>query len=274
MVVQPPPAPPPSAALQRLSSLSSEQHQSVQAIEPLQGISSSDHTKALTVPAQTTALVATHRPNTQQSTANNCLLPYIDPKSEAQSSPSAITNDLLPQDLLLSLKRQQGRALNPLSPPRGATKFPPRHTRNLSSPQTTLSPLKPQASGTNVLNRPPANVWNYPHRRTRLKHLTEAPPCVCGAGKDISFLYDSALLEGEGGGGEKAKSNNYSALPNTLVPEEYHIVKHPGVLGLEFHDEWVITCSIDHVYMRTHDNPSIILTLPVGYFIVHYSNNK
>lgn len=24
---------------------------------------------------------------------------------------------------------------------------------------------------------------------------------------------------------------------DTLVPEEYHIVKHPGVLGLEFHDE-------------------------------------
>lgn len=158
-------------------------------------------------------------------TTSNCLLPYIEPKSEAQPSPSAVTNDLLPQDLLLSLKRQQGRALNPLSPPRGANKFPPHHGD--TSPRT-----KQQSVGTNILNRPPANVWNYPHRRMRLRHLTEAPPCVCGAGKDISFLYDSATLEGEV---EKAKMNN--ALPNTLIPEEYHIVKHPGVLGLEFHDE-------------------------------------
>ncbi len=26
-------------------------------------------------------------------------------------------------------------------------------------------------------------------------------------------------------------------LPNTLVPEEYRLVKHPGVLGLEYHNE-------------------------------------
>ena len=28
-----------------------------------------------------------------------------------------------------------------------------------------------------------------------------------------------------------------SEIPNSLVPSEYHIVKNPGVLGLEFHDE-------------------------------------
>lgn len=200
LIVQPPPAPPPTADLQKLTNLSPTPSVQVQA--------RGDKTLHTPVPLPT-----------------NCLLPYIEPKSEAQPSPSAVTNDLLPQDLLLSLKRQQGRALNPLSPPRGATKFPPHHGD--ASPRT-----KQQSMGTNILNRPPANVWNYPHRRMRLRHLTEAPPCVCGAGKDISFLYDSATLEGEG---EKAKTNN--ALPNTLIPEEYHIVKHPGVLGLEFHDE-------------------------------------
>ena len=224
-LVQQPPAPPSSANLQKLSNFSAEKQ--VQSLKPLQD-DSTNHS----ITAQSTALVVSRQPNTQQSSTSNCLLPFIDPKSEAHPSPSAITNDLLPQDLLLSLKRQQGRALNPLSPPRGATKFPPRHNLNIS-PQT-FSQNKPQASGTNVLNRPPANVWNYPHRRTRLKHLTEAPPCVCGAGKDISFLYDSVIVEGEG---EKSKPNSHITPPNTLVPDEYHIVKHPGVLGLEFHDE-------------------------------------
>ena len=65
---------------------------------------------------------------------------------------------------------------------------PPHHVGNFS-PQSKPPPVGP---GTNIMNRAPANVWNYPCRRTRLRHLTEAPPCVCGAGRDISFLYDSA----------------------------------------------------------------------------------
>jgi hypothetical protein len=61
---------------------------------------------------------------------------------------------------------------------------------------------------------------------------------VCGAGRDISFLYDSASPEQEGERVVKpGKATVTNALPNTLIPEEYHIVKHPGVLGLEFHDE-------------------------------------
>ena len=226
---EPPPAPPPTAILDHLTHLTSEQQAVKQTLSnPLSQLECSDQTNS---PAQTGALVVSQRPSSQP-TATNCLLPYIDPKSEAQPSPSAVTNDLLPQDLLLSLKRQQGRALNPLSPPRGATKLPLRHVGNFSL-QSKPPPVGP---GTNIVNRPPANVWNYPHRRTRLRHLTEAPPCVCGAGRDISFLYDSASPENEGEKVVRAgKANN--ALPNTLIPEEYHIVKHPGVLGLEFHDE-------------------------------------
>ena len=226
---EPPPAPPPTAILDHLTHLTSEQQAAKQILSnPLSQLERGDQTHS---PAQTGALMVSQRPSSQP-TATNCLLPYIDPKSEAQPSPSAVTNDLLPQDLLLSLKRQQGRALNPLSPPRGATKFPSRHVGNFS-PQSKPPPVGP---GTNIVNRPPANVWNYPHRRTRLRHLTEAPPCVCGAGRDISFLYDSASPENEGEKVVRAgKANN--ALPNTLIPEEYHIVKHPGVLGLEFHDE-------------------------------------
>ena len=28
-------------------------------------------------------------------------------------------------------------------------------------------------------------------------------------------------------------------LPDTLIPEEYHIVKNKGVMGIEFHEEYV-----------------------------------
>lgn len=230
---EPPPAPPPTAILDGLTHLTLEQQAVKQSLSnPLSQLElerDGDQTKS---PVQTGALVVSQQRPNSQSTAANCLLPYIDPKSEAQPSPSAVTNDLLPQELLLSLKRQQGRALNPLSPPRGATKFPPRHVGNFS-PQSKPPPVGP---GTNIVNRPPANVWNYPHRRTRLRHLTEAPPCVCGAGRDISFLYDSASPEQEGERVTRAGKAN-SSLPNTIIPEEYHIVKHPGVLGLEYHDE-------------------------------------
>lgn len=31
--------------------------------------------------------------------------------------------------------------------------------------------------------RPPDNVWNHAKTRDRFKHLTEQPPCTCGAGR-------------------------------------------------------------------------------------------
>ena len=30
---------------------------------------------------------------------------------------------------------------------------------------------------------PPSNVWNFPQRRAKLKHLTDNPPSLSGAGK-------------------------------------------------------------------------------------------
>lgn len=30
-----------------------------------------------------------------------------------------------------------------------------------------------------------------------------------------------------------------SQIPNSLIPSEYHIVKNPGVMGLEFQEEYV-----------------------------------
>lgn len=107
---------------------------------------------------------------------NNCLLPIIESSgtlSKAETKP--ITNDFLPPDLLLALKRHEGTGEKPYTP----------HMR------PSLSPRESQLTA-NVRNiKPPAKLWGYASRRTRLKHLTNAPPCICGAGKDISFLYDS-----------------------------------------------------------------------------------
>ena len=108
------------------------------------------------------------------NTESQCLLPYIDPANsgslmsvvKSETHPIFTTNDFLPSDLLLALKRQDN-----INSPCVGTKFP---------------------SPSSKSHKPPANMWNYQSRRNRLKHLTDAPPCVCGAGRDISFLYDYA----------------------------------------------------------------------------------
>lgn len=151
--------------------------------------------------------VAQTPPSSRKTT--KCLLPYIDPshgsmeivKSEAQPSPSSFTNDFLPQELLLSLKRHGGSQANPLSPPKGGTRLP---LPVIRAPSPQAPPA--QKTGISVTGKPPANVWNHPHRRARLKHLTDAPPCICGAGKDISFLYDANTSSGR----EKKEENGKS----------------------------------------------------------------
>ena len=32
---------------------------------------------------------------------------------------------------------------------------------------------------------PPANAWNHSKQRAKFKHLTDAAPCVCGAGRSV-----------------------------------------------------------------------------------------
>ena len=101
---------------------------------------------------------------------NKCLLPQINPSHtgitpKTGDNPSLTMNDFLPLELLLSLKHQKQEA----SPSGGWTKFHP--------------------GGGAV--RPPAGMWSHANRRDRLKHLVDAPPCICGSGRDISFLYDT-----------------------------------------------------------------------------------
>ncbi|PVD21951.1 hypothetical protein C0Q70_17754 [Pomacea canaliculata] len=139
--------------------------------------------------------------------------------------PTSLQSDFIPEDILFALTQ----------PPPARDKLgPPTRYRNLN---TSLVPARP----------PAANVWSH-KRREQFQHLMESTTCICGAGRDISFLYD---VPQEFAHPEKPDPHDHSSvrknaelppkkalqLPDTLIPEEYHIIKNRGVLGLEFHED-------------------------------------
>ncbi|XP_044295169.1 axonemal dynein light chain domain-containing protein 1 isoform X4 [Varanus komodoensis] len=94
-------------------------------------------------------------------------------------------------------------------------------------------------------------VWQHPVRRNKFRYLIEHPICLTGAGRDVSFLYDVAAVK-------EAKNPPPTPVPHktskdseqdpdaaklpasvadSLVPEEFHIVKNRAVLGLEYYDD-------------------------------------
>ncbi len=94
------------------------------------------------------------------------ILPKLSPVPEQTGN-----SDLLPLELLIALKRQpQENVSSPKS-------------KDLTSSRGAVSKLKR-----------PDSIWKHP-RRSRLQHIIEAPPCVCGSGKDISFLYDNSSAQ-------------------------------------------------------------------------------
>ncbi len=127
--------------------------------------------------------------------ATQCLLPYIDPslsgsmmsvvKSEAH--PTSMHSDFLPADLLFTLKRQENRSLQATPSGSSKTTSPGGAKLSFQTISSGLRGVKPP--------KPPAKLWYYSNRRDRLKHLTDAHPCICGAGRDISFLYDNQSAE-------------------------------------------------------------------------------
>ncbi|XP_067017246.1 axonemal dynein light chain domain-containing protein 1-like isoform X2 [Acropora muricata] len=171
-------------------------------------------------------------------------------------------NDFIPDDILNSLTQR------PVPPSREQLGPPSKHKK--------LKPLEV----TPPAHRRPANVWNFPNGREKLKHLADQPPCLCGAGRDISFLYDAGSSGRKGldsagkplitPGSEKSqglvgskqletlmKSKHddnqeateiQSQIPHSILPSEYHIVKNPGVMGLEFQEDKFTT------YIKGHED--------------------
>ncbi|XP_060065790.1 axonemal dynein light chain domain-containing protein 1-like [Ylistrum balloti] len=139
--------------------------------------------------------------------------------------PTSLQSDFLPEDVLFALTQP---------PPVRDQLGPPNRARNLSTTSVQTRP-------------PPASVWGH-KRRERFKHLTENTPCVCGAGNDISFLYDVPKPEVGLERPDKIdksqvrkehldKQRKPLVLPDTLIPDEYHVVKNRGVMGIEFHED-------------------------------------
>ncbi|XP_050819409.1 axonemal dynein light chain domain-containing protein 1 [Gopherus flavomarginatus] len=141
--------------------------------------------------------------------------------------PTSLQCDFIPKEILLALTSAASSAYSP----------------------EYLRPLKKNKSAKDFKGstRVPDGLWQHPIRRNKFKYLIDHPICLTGAGRDVSFLYDIAGKED----GQKvspasplAEPHHYdssmtsaTSVADSLVPEEFHIVKNKGVLGLEYYDD-------------------------------------
>ncbi|XP_075688587.1 axonemal dynein light chain domain-containing protein 1 [Rhinoderma darwinii] len=87
-------------------------------------------------------------------------------------------------------------------------------------------------------------VWHHPLRRNKFKHLTDQPVCLTGAGRDISFICDALVTEKKNTAVTQSTSQSDMtprtrdrSIEESLVPNEFYIVKNKGVLGLEYYED-------------------------------------
>ncbi|XP_067271945.1 axonemal dynein light chain domain-containing protein 1 [Pseudorasbora parva] len=130
-------------------------------------------------------------------------------------------------------------------------------------PQDRLGPLRltktPKDFKVCLKHRPDA-VWHHPVRRKTYQYFLNQPTSLTGAGRDISFLCDalesqrdrvflppmaeqsSAQFQGD--------YNDVSSL-ETLIPEEYHIIKNKGLKGLQcYEDKFTVLLQDDKEKLR------------------------
>ncbi|XP_054459231.1 axonemal dynein light chain domain-containing protein 1 isoform X2 [Anoplopoma fimbria] len=91
--------------------------------------------------------------------------------------------------------------------------------------------------------RRPDAVWHHQLGRKKYQFFLEQPTSVTGAGRDISFLCDAMVTQKKttplppvtdrSGIGD---TQNLS-VSESLIPEEYHIVRNKGLHGLEFFED-------------------------------------
>ncbi|XP_032382037.1 axonemal dynein light chain domain-containing protein 1 isoform X2 [Etheostoma spectabile] len=91
--------------------------------------------------------------------------------------------------------------------------------------------------------RRPDAVWHHQLGRSKYKFFLEQPTSLTGAGRDISFLCDAVAtqrkttplppLTERSGIGDTQNLN----VSESLIPEEYHIVKNKGLRSLEFFED-------------------------------------
>ncbi|XP_050951603.1 axonemal dynein light chain domain-containing protein 1 isoform X2 [Labeo rohita] len=108
-------------------------------------------------------------------------------------------------------------------------------------PQNRLGPLRltktPKDFKVCLIHRPDA-VWHHPVRRKKYQYFLNQPTSLTGAGRDVSFLCDARLplpstAERSSSQGDQNDVNSLE----TLIPEEYHIIKNKGLKGLQCYDD-------------------------------------
>ncbi|XP_075792966.1 axonemal dynein light chain domain-containing protein 1 isoform X3 [Pelodiscus sinensis] len=141
--------------------------------------------------------------------------------------PTSLQCDFIPEEILLALTSAASTAYSPeyLRPP-----------KKIKSAKDFKGSM-----------RVPDGLWHHPIRRNKFRYLIDHPICLTGAGRDVSFLFDVAGKEDE-----RKKSparllpephrfdssvTSTTSVIGSLVPEEFHIVKNRGVLGLEYYDD-------------------------------------
>ncbi|TWW58142.1 Axonemal dynein light chain domain-containing protein 1 [Takifugu flavidus] len=111
------------------------------------------------------------------------------------------------------------------------------------------------------LRRPDA-VWHHSLGRKKYKFFLEQPTSLTGAGRDISFLCDAVVshkkttplppLTDRSGAG----SRENSGVSESLIPEEYRVVKNKGLQSLEFYED-AFTVQLQDEEQKLHVFPSL-----------------
>ncbi|CAF3662745.1 unnamed protein product [Rotaria sp. Silwood1] len=178
-------------------------------------------------------------------TNNSCVLPQL--RGQSQRPAGRTENDFLPQELMITL-RQTALPAEYLGPP------------GITNPNKLLRPMP------STVSRRPDNAWHYQRQRDKYRFLLEQNPCTCGAGHDISFLCEATTValtqEQQSKSSTQQRTTDKSAirakrnelqqqpdivLPESIIPEEFRIVKNIGVTPIEVHDEKHTTITEEHV---------------------------
>ncbi|XP_035504357.2 axonemal dynein light chain domain-containing protein 1 isoform X2 [Scophthalmus maximus] len=91
--------------------------------------------------------------------------------------------------------------------------------------------------------RRPDAVWHHPLGRKKYKHFLEQPTSLNGAGSDISFLCDAMVNQRKITPLPPLTDRNgivdtqSLSISESLIPEEYRIVKNNGLRGLEIYED-------------------------------------
>ncbi|XP_060685549.1 axonemal dynein light chain domain-containing protein 1-like [Hemiscyllium ocellatum] len=163
-----------------------------------------------------------------------------------QRPPASLQNDFIPEEILLALTTVTNTCCRDES-------MRPQMKSKIQKNHKSL-----QIHGI----RPTDRVWHHPVRRKKFKYLIDQPVQLAQAGRDISFLCDAVYSQcSEESVPPVSVTMDKSAVraqlekqpvikqfevPESLIPDEYHIVKNKGVLGLEYYEDKYTTLLQDH----------------------------